>query len=438
MKSIFLRQKRLAVLFFSLLVLGEGVNAQQVTIDGLRYYLYPDKNEAVIDKGNTWSGDLEIPSEVCYEGNDYEVKGIVYDAFYDCTELTKVKIPKTISYFVFHHYGQGYSAISPYYYNAFQGCTSLESIEVDSDNPFLSSIDGVLYSKDGTKLYCYPAGIKAESFVVPESVTWIGGYAFATNQYVVYVELPATAGLRDGIFSDCKKLERVKFPDNLTSIVSAMFFGCTSLKSIQIPSGIKEIETSAFMNCTSLKSVDLPNDLGIIDGYAFQGCTSLEIMKFPLSVKTISFSVFYGCTNLKQINIPEGVTKILARAFENCASLKELDVPANVTQLGAPTFSGCKFDRLIIRSCDIINERNKGEHIFDGMDTSSIIYTPASEVEKYQKVYAGEVYPLEVLGISDVKNSASSTKTIFDLQGRLVKETSKHGIYIKDGRKVIK
>ena len=437
MKSLYLKNKRLAVLFFCLAALG-GVNAQQVTIDGLRYYLYPDKNEAVIDKGNTWSGDLEIPSEVCYEGNDYEVKGIVYDAFYDCTELTKVKIPKTISYFVFHHYGQGYSAIAPYYYNAFQGCTSLESIEVDSDNPFLSSIDGVLYSKDGTKLYCYPAGIKAESFVVPESVTWIGGYAFATNQYVVYVELPATAGLRDGIFSDCKKLERVKFPDNLTSIVSAMFFGCTSLKSIQIPSGIKEIETSAFMNCTSLKSVDLPNDLGIIDGYAFQGCTSLEIMKIPLSVKTISGSVFYGCTNLKQINIPEGVTKILARAFENCASLKELDVPANVTQLGAPTFSGCKFDRLIIRSCDIINERNKGEHIFDGMDTSSIIYTPASEVEKYQKVYAGEVYPLEVLGISDVKNSASSTKTIFDLQGRAVKGTPKHGVYVKDGRKVMK
>lgn len=432
-----MKQKRLAILFFYLLALG-GIYAQQVTIDGLNYYLKTDKNEAIVYRGNTWSGELEIPSEVSYEGNDYEVKSIVYDAFYNCTELTKVKIPKSISYFIFFHFETGGSAIAPYYYNIFKGCTALESIEVDGDNPIMSSVDGVLYSKDGTKLYCYPAGMKAESFVVPESVTWIGGFAFATNENVVSVKLPTNAYLEDGIFSDCKKLEKVKFPDSLTSIVQAMFIGCASLKSIQIPSGIKKIEYEAFKNCVSLKSVDLPNDLGSIDGYAFQGCTSLEVMEIPLPVKVISSRVFSGCSNLKQVNISENVTKIQIKAFENCTSLKELDLPANVTELGAPTFPGCKFDRLIIRSGDIINEKHTGEHIFDGMDTSTIIYAPASEVEKYQKVYAGEVYPLEVLGISDVKNSVSSTKTTFDLQGRPVKEMSKHGIYVKEGRKVIR
>ena len=115
-----------------------------------------------------------------------------------------------------------------------------------------------------------------------------------------------------------------------------------------------------------------------------------------------------------------------------------MDLPAGITYLGPPTFPGCKFNRLIIRSSDFINEKHSGEHIFDGMDTSTIIYTPASEVEKFQKIYAGKVYPLELLGISDIKNSSSTTKTNFDLQGRAVKGAAKRGVYIKDGRKVIK
>jgi hypothetical protein len=62
--------------------------------------------------------------------------------------------------------------------NPFKGCTSLESIEVDEDNPAMKSIDGVLFNKNISKLYAYPAGKKAGSYVVPESVTWVGMNAF--------------------------------------------------------------------------------------------------------------------------------------------------------------------------------------------------------------------------------------------------------------------
>ena len=62
--------------------------------------------------------------------------------------------------------------------NPFKGCTALESIEVDEDNPALKSVDGILFNKDGSKLYAYPAGKKADSYVVPEDVTWVGMNAF--------------------------------------------------------------------------------------------------------------------------------------------------------------------------------------------------------------------------------------------------------------------
>ncbi len=52
---------------------------------------------------------------------------------------------------------------------AFKGCTNLENIYVDADNPYFTSIDGVLYSKDLTRLVCVPA--KKTSIVMPNTVT---------------------------------------------------------------------------------------------------------------------------------------------------------------------------------------------------------------------------------------------------------------------------
>lgn len=390
--SLFWKYKKFTVLFFCLSVLGT-VNAQQVTVDGLNYYLYPDKHKAVIDNDNTWSGELDIPSEISYEGNDYVVKGMVYNAFVNCTELTKVKIPKTITYIANYNFGNGNNAITPYLLNPFIGCTALEAVEVDKDNTFMTSVEGVLYSKDSTMLYCYPAGIKSETFSVPQGVTWVGIYAFASNEYIVSVELPASVKTLYGAFRDCKKLESIMFPDNLTTLDAEMFQGCTSLKSIKIPFGIKTMDYCVFRNCTSLKSVSLP----------------------------------------------ESLNSIGTSAFENCVSLRELDMPVSTTRIGASAFFGCKFSKLIIRG--VLDERCLDEHLFEGMDTSTIIYTQASEVEKFQKIYKGKVYPLlpsgEPTGIREHDKPSPATET-FDLLGRSMKDKSYKGVYIQKGKKVVK
>ncbi|MBR3219461.1 MAG: hypothetical protein IKF77_06020, partial [Thermoguttaceae bacterium] len=54
---------------------------------------------------------------------------------------------------------------------AFWGCTSLNNINVSPNNLTYNSIDGVLYSKDGTELIRFPPGSKKNTFQVPDSVT---------------------------------------------------------------------------------------------------------------------------------------------------------------------------------------------------------------------------------------------------------------------------
>ena len=93
---------------------------------------------------------------------------------------------------------------------AFEDCTSLTSIEVDSDNAAYKSIDGILYTKDGSTLIVCPAGTTLTSVTIPDSVTTITGYAF----------------------HGCTSLTSVTIPDSVTWIGWDAFFDCTSLATV--------------------------------------------------------------------------------------------------------------------------------------------------------------------------------------------------------------
>ena len=181
----------------------------EVAIDGLNYFLYLDRHEAVLTSRNNCSGEVDIPSEVRYNDETFVVKSMTHTAFHNNSELTKVRIPKTIEEII-HYYpvdpdwlDPPTGMANPIYVNPFKGCTALESIEVDEENPCMKSIDGVLFSQDGvgqyyyktgsysgTGLYCYPEGVRQESYTIPESVEWIGGAAFPNNQYLTTLTIP--------------------------------------------------------------------------------------------------------------------------------------------------------------------------------------------------------------------------------------------------------
>ena len=68
----------------------------------------------------------------------------------------------------------------------------LEEIQVSQENPTYSSADGILFDKSGKKLLIYPSGKVGETYVVSDTVTEIGTYAFFNSQYLTAVEIPET------------------------------------------------------------------------------------------------------------------------------------------------------------------------------------------------------------------------------------------------------
>ena len=146
------------------------------------------------------------------------VTEISWSAFEGCTSLAEITIPDSVT------------SIGEY---AFSGCTSLSEITVSPDNKNYSSVDGVLFNKDGSELIVYPKGNKRSTYTVPDGVTKI--------EY--------------GAFCDCTSLAEITIPGSVTEIGESAFSGCTSLKKITIPDSVTKIKDFAFKNCSTIKIV---------------------------------------------------------------------------------------------------------------------------------------------------------------------------------------
>ncbi len=140
------------------------------------------------------------------------VKTILYDPTYGLF-LQKVNLSK--AEVIDEEYGLAFSATSSGFFKEF---------EVHEDSEYYSTIDGVLYSKDGKELLAYP-GARTEPYYVPDGTEAVGKYAFCYNHRVTEITLPESATtIKDGAFLGTKILEKVYIPSSVTSISATAFY----------------------------------------------------------------------------------------------------------------------------------------------------------------------------------------------------------------------
>ena len=142
------------------------------------------------------------------------------------------------------------SNISSFYYYGLNG-EHLISINVDANNPWYASKEGVMYSKDMSEIFKFPTGKDLSSYVFPESVSSIGRFAFAW----------------------CNGIKKIELPETISIIDDHAFYCCPNLSSITIKNKNCDIyddwdELTGSTICNSYNSsTNTYNYLGVICGY---------------------------------------------------------------------------------------------------------------------------------------------------------------------------
>ena len=180
-------------------------------------------------------------------------KGCLSGAFQECKSLTNLVI--------------GYSPeVTDTGTNVFNGCTSLQSVNLFEACPNITTIGNFTFSGCTALKTIYTANLKQEgAVIIPEGVTSIGQEAFYNCDNVKYLSLPSTITyLGPSVIRDSSALEFVDFNENANAINLdnwGHFSGCSSLKAVSLPDGIKIINNRFMTSCTSLKAVYLPANL---------------------------------------------------------------------------------------------------------------------------------------------------------------------------------
>lgn len=245
-----IRKKAMCLCLMALIFGAAGV----CSTDSVRVYAddaYLDDKDKYPPLPPLYQRDKNVEELVVSSGEEkIELKDYPY--------LKKVTLPETMSEIVI------------------TGCPLLETIVVDEENSLFSSVDGVLYDKQGKELLHYPRSKKDTEFVIPDGVEIIKKSALASSKWLESVVIPPTV----------RELEEAAFAHS-------------SVRNVKFSEGLEKIRRVAFVGC-QIGTLELPESLKILGDEAFGENYRLRTVTIPAGVEDV-YRSFYGCSNLEEI-----------------------------------------------------------------------------------------------------------------------------------------
>ena len=329
-------------------------------VDGIYYRIISltDLTAEVVAKDdtyNSYSGEVVIPETVSYRNREFKVISIDAMTFSDCSELTSLTIPQTVT-------TVGKLALN--------GCTGLKSLIIADSNTGLVTNGSFNSLKVETLYLGRKASVDFKSLTDLKVITLAGG----------------VTSINDSAFLGCTGLTTVTIGDSVTSIGESAFKDCTGLKSVTIGNSVTSIGTDAFNGCTGLTEVNITD---------LSAWCKIDFAEYDANPLKYAHHLKLNGTEVTNLVIPNDITEIKEYTFYNCTGLTTVTIGDSVTSIGKRAFYGCMLNTLIIM--DGVNPIDMGGNTFGGSPLTSIyigrtmtnVTSPFSGITSLSKVTLG-------------------------------------------------
>jgi len=296
---------------FALFALTCLVTSLQADTEGIFTYTHDTWTDEIriIDCETTASGKIVIPSEI----NNLPVTKIDRNAFEDCTNITHIVIPDSIT-IIFDFAFQNCSSLTTATIPAsvtrinnyvFRNCTQLTSVFFKGNAPTNFGHD-VFTNTDAGFIVHYLSsntgftsgtweGYSSEAYQEKFSFSVIGDAVEA----IQITDYPTT------------ELGAVTIPETIvgkpvTIIGDEAFGGCNQLTQIKLPESIKKIENAAFLDCFALRTMTFPDGDLVLGHEIFEACSSMTSVFFSGYSPRIESDTFDSISNDFKVHFIDG------------------------------------------------------------------------------------------------------------------------------------
>lgn len=233
--------------------------------------------------------------------------------------------------------------------------TLLEAFTVSPSNPYFRTIDGALYSRDGTELIIYPKRDPRTSLEIPEGVETIKSYALFDADDLATITFPASLVRIEKSAIESSRLQEVTFLGAAPLLETEQRF----LDLRNRPTGGGQTVVSPFETSVGVSNPDpIANivNLSLLGGFGQPGDSfgNFEItifLEFTLDsddryiISGIDNS-FDGTIFLPGSFLGKTVKAIGANAFQ-FSSIRSVSIPQNITEIGNFAFNGSNLESIL-------------------------------------------------------------------------------------------
>jgi len=356
---------------------SDGITYQVTSIDPMEVQVGDGKHSVIDD---VTPMDVDIPSTVTGpDSNVYTVTSIAKLAFFDCNEVTSIKLPSTIV------------SIGD---QSFQACWKVPSI------------------------------------TIPKSVTYIGFRAFAECSKLteIYSQIEEPFALADEAFR-YKYINAETYYNRVT-----LYVPVGTKEKYEATDGWKE-----FKNIVEMTPYDVLDDNTVAAHFLqpdeegkVEIPATVEIDGKTYTVTEIAAGAFKDNKELKEVTIPGTVTMIGDGAFAGCENLRAIYVfaPEPISLTAAEPRN------MVTRAADNVPSQ------FEGIDFDACtLYVPIGSEQKYReaegwKLFTNIVGVADPSGITTVLTETKSNAAVYNLSGQRLTAPQK-GLNIIGGKKVV-